>query len=143
MTTKVLAGSWTVRAHSRTYKFDLYDPEALEAAPTEVEAERGEPLDLTVYFNDTRAGGGRAESPEAKTRAEVEDLLSEMTVEKNGEWPRHDAKLFTAIGRDPQACEISLLFDSGSVSEPAAKRELQAIERLLVSAIDEDAKFDL
>lgn len=133
----------TFRRSLATYKFGLYDPDALEKARAEVEAERGEHLDLTVYFNDARAGGGWSECPEAKTRAEVEDLLSETVVERNGEWPRHDAKLFTAIGRDPRACEFSLLFDSRRTPEPGVKRELHAIERLLASAVDEDAKLDL
>ncbi|THV30216.1 hypothetical protein [Glycomyces paridis] len=119
-----------------TYKHGFYDPDALEELRTEIEAERGAPLDLSIYFNDARAGGGWPERPEAKTRSEVADLLEETVIEPDGAWPRHDATLFTAIGRDRRSCELSLLFDSRKIEEAAVEPALRAIEGLLVEAVE-------
>ncbi|MEU6859277.1 hypothetical protein AB0B28_10460 [Glycomyces sp. NPDC046736] len=117
-----------------TYKFGFYDPAELEPVRSEVEAERGAPLDLAAYFNDARAGGGWPERPDA----DPADLLGETVVERDGEWPRHDAKLFTAIGRDRRSCEFSLLFDTRCVREPAVHAALRAAEALLVAAAETD-----
>ncbi len=124
------------RAVMSTYKYACFDPLQLADLVAEVERERGEPLDLSVFFNDRRTGdrsdlGGGADplTPEAMMAALAETRL---------DWPvARDAPhepLMVNVEDAAGAVQVRIVFDTHHVAPATAEACVRAMQQVAVAA---------
>jgi hypothetical protein len=115
------------------YKYAYYDPEQLDALIATVERERGEPVDIAVYFNDRRLRGPDQAGP-TPTAEEIRAALDRTTFT----WLRiQDApfeRMFLHIEDSPDAIALTLCADTHHVSPADMRACLDAIESVIVAA---------
>ncbi|MFB9678913.1 condensation domain-containing protein [Streptosporangium vulgare] len=128
------------------YRHALYEPLRLMAMREELGRERGGPIDLSAYFNDTRGGGDWPDLPvvePAGDPAAIAGLTARTTFSVVGSWEHVDATTAQfIIGQARDACELHLLADTAYLPRPTVYALLRGMETLLVRAVAEGVPLD-
>jgi hypothetical protein len=123
-------------AHRRAilaYRNARYDVTARDQILATVEAERGERIDLTSYFNDIRVTDGWPSLPPMPaTAAEARALTEETSVYLVGTWDKQDSTLFASTPSAPDLARYYLLADTALVPRPAIESCLRNIESIVL-----------
>ncbi|WP_436763646.1 hypothetical protein, partial [Streptosporangium sp. V21-05] len=136
----------TARAGHRqaltAYRHALYEPLRLMAMREELGRERGGPIDLSAYFNDTRGGGDWPDLPAVEPPgdpAAIAALTARTTFSVVGSWEHVDATTAQFItGQARDACELHLLADTAYLPRSTVYALLRGMETLLVRAVAGD-----
>ncbi|MGJ6970133.1 condensation domain-containing protein, partial [Streptosporangium sp. G11] len=128
------------------YRHALYEPLRLMAMREELGRERGGPIDLSAYFNDTRGGGDWPELPAVEPPGDpavIAALTERTTFSPAGSWEHVDATTVQFIvGQARHACELHLLADTAYLPRTTVHALLRGMETLLVRAVAEDVPLD-
>ncbi|MEU8384322.1 condensation domain-containing protein [Streptosporangium sp. NPDC048865] len=127
------------------YRHALYEPLGLMAMREELGRERGGPIDLSAYFNDTRGGGDWPDLPavEPGDPAAIAALTARTTFSVVGSWEHVDATTAQFItGQARDACELHLLADTAYLPRTTVYTLLRGMETLLVRAVAGDVPLD-
>ncbi|MFF3442735.1 condensation domain-containing protein [Streptosporangium sp. NPDC002721] len=128
------------------YRHALYEPLRLMAMREELGRERGGPIDLSAYFNDTRGGGDWPDLPAVEPPgdpAAIAALTARTTFSVVGSWEHVDATTAQFItGQARDACELHLLADTAYLPRTTVYALLRGMETLLVRAVAEDVPLD-
>ncbi|MEV0421375.1 condensation domain-containing protein [Streptosporangium canum] len=127
------------------YRHAHYDPFRMMALREEIGRERGGPVDLSAYFNDSRAVGHWPNLPRAAREGDAAALaaLTERTrTFFVGAWPEVDATVFFATGPATDTCRLHLLTDTARLPRSTAYTLLRGMETLLVRSVAEDVPLD-
>ncbi|MFC7640810.1 hypothetical protein ACFQX6_07250 [Streptosporangium lutulentum] len=127
------------------YRHAHYEPLGLMAMREELGRERGGPIDLSAYFNDTRSGGEWPELPTVEPSgdpAAIAALTGRTTFAPAGSWDHVDATAQFVTGQARHTCELHLLADTAYLPRPTVHTLLRGMETLLVRAVAEDVPLD-
>ncbi|GAA4203401.1 hypothetical protein GCM10022252_61020 [Streptosporangium oxazolinicum] len=128
------------------YRHALYEPLRLMAMREELGRERGGPIDLSAYFNDTRGGGDWPDLPAVEPPgdpAAIAALTERTTFSPAGSWEHVDATTVQFItGQARHTCELHLLADTAYLPRTTVHALLRGMETLLVRAVAEDVPLD-
>ncbi|WP_329430124.1 condensation domain-containing protein [Streptosporangium sp. NBC_01495] len=128
------------------YRHALYEPLRLMAMREELGRERGGPIDLSAYFNDTRGGGDWPDLPAVEPPgdpAAIAALTERTTFSPAGSWEHVDATTVQFItGQARHTCELHLLADTAYLPRATVHALLRGMETLLVRAVAEDVPLD-
>ncbi|QFZ18896.1 condensation domain-containing protein [Saccharothrix syringae] len=134
ITLDVAAGSWdelfqaAAKANLQSMRHGAYDPRTRFAVTREVELARGTPLDLTLWFNDTRG---------AREAAPVLDPAAPLPAGEAA-WvrrtPHGDSTVFVYAYDDPAGTGLWTMFDTTRIPLADAEALLGAVEEKLVRA---------
>lgn len=123
------------RAVMATYKYARFDPLALAALIAEVERDRGEHLDLSVYFNDRRTGN-RSDLGAAPpvTRQQLTAALAATRLD----WPvardEPHEPFMVNVEDAVDAVDVRIVFDTHHLAPAAAEACVLAMEDVAVTA---------
>ncbi|GIH93332.1 condensation domain-containing protein [Planobispora siamensis] len=117
-----------------SYRYAHYDPPAMRALRAEVGRARGGEVDLSGYFNDTRAIGHWPNLP----AGDLASLAGRTRTFFVGAWPMVEATAFFATGPATHTCQLYLLVDTAFLSRSTAYTLLRGMETLLVRSVTED-----
>ncbi|MEU4540149.1 condensation domain-containing protein [Streptosporangium sp. NPDC023825] len=128
------------------YRHALYEPLRLMAMREELGRERGGPVDLSAYFNDTRGGGDWPDLPAVEPPgdpAAIAALTARTTFAQAGSWEHVDATTVQFItGQARDACELHLLADTAYLPRATVHALLRGMETLLVRAVAAEVPLD-
>ncbi|WP_440087013.1 condensation domain-containing protein [Streptosporangium sp. LJ11] len=128
------------------YRHALYEPLRLMAMREDLGRERGGPIDLSAYFNDTRGGGDWPDLPAVEPPgdpAAIAALTARTTFSPAGSWEHVDATTVQFItGQARDACELHLLADTAYLPRTTVYALLRGMETLLVRAVAADVPLD-
>ncbi|MFC4038537.1 condensation domain-containing protein [Dactylosporangium siamense] len=121
------------RAVMSTYKYASFDPLRLAEVVADVERERGEPIDLSVLFNDRRTGDrldlGDGATPE---------LMMEALARTRLDWPvardsPHEP-LMVNVEDAVDAVQVRIVFDTHHLAPAVAEACVLAMQQVAVGA---------
>ncbi|MGJ6964674.1 condensation domain-containing protein [Streptosporangium sp. G11] len=127
------------------YRNAHYDPYRMMALREEVGRERGRPVDLSAYFNDTRIVGHWPQLPAVEPPgdpAAIAALAERTRTFHVGSWPEVDATALFATGTATNTCELHLMADTAYLPRPTAYALLRGLETLLVASVAGDVPLD-
>ncbi|MFC4901625.1 condensation domain-containing protein [Streptosporangium amethystogenes subsp. fukuiense] len=127
------------------YRNAHYDPYRMMALREEIGRERGAPVDLSAYFNDTRTAAHWPNLPRVEPAgdpAAVAALTERTRFFLVGAWDAVDATVFFATGPATNTCQLYLLTDTACLPRSTAYALLGGVERLLVRAVAEEVALD-
>ncbi|MFF5246071.1 condensation domain-containing protein [Streptosporangium sp. NPDC000095] len=123
------------------YRNAQYHPYRMMALREEVGRERGGPVDLSAYFNDTRTVGHWPHLPAVEPPgdpAAIATLTERTRTFHVGSWPEVDATALFATGTATNTCELYLTADTAYLPRPTAYALLRGVESLLVASVAGD-----
>jgi hypothetical protein len=117
------------------YRNARYDPVAKDAMVASAAAERGEPIDLTSYFNDGRMSDSwPSHPPWPATAAAARALAKDTSVYFVRAWDRQDSAFFASTAYAPGFARFLLLADTALVPRPVIGSCLRDVESLVLEA---------
>ncbi len=116
------------RAQLQTSRHGHYDAEAMEQAIEAAEKRRGEPIDLTSYFNDHREG------PEPDLEAVELAGLPDGVFRWRSRWARQDSAFFFDLAGAGGGTTASLLVDTRLFPAGQVEPFLRAVQARVVAA---------
>jgi hypothetical protein len=123
-------------AQIATGKNAYYDPRKLAEIREQVEKDRGEELDLMLYFNDRRKTLAQSSATDTGTPTETAMWdavpLSRLTWGIRSDSP--DVKAFLDVNGSPDTVNVTLRSDTRSLRPTDQVRILRAIEEVLLAA---------
>jgi hypothetical protein len=135
---EVVRRTW--QAQIATGKNAYYDPRRLAALREQVEKDRGEALDLQVYFNDRRNAmaqpteAEQAPSEQAPTEQEMWDAVPQSSltwgVRSNGP----DVKAYLDINGSPDTVNLTLRVDTQGLTPGEQVAFVRSMEEILLAA---------
>lgn len=128
-----------VRSHSdatAAYLNAFYDPDALRELTAQLARERGAPLDLSAYFNDSRLVREWRKVPDEQiSHDEMARLRAKSELVPGRSLSQTDMTFcITVFSRDEALAIVTLLADTRWLSADACRRSLLAFEELLCEA---------
>jgi hypothetical protein len=121
------------RAVMATYKYACFDPLRLAEVITDIERERGEPLDLSVLFNDRRTGN-RSDLGDGADPADMMEALAQTRLD----WPvardsPHEP-LMVNVEDAVDAVQVRIVFDTHHLAPAVAEACVRAMQQVAVAA---------
>ncbi|MDI1462556.1 condensation domain-containing protein [Catellatospora sp. KI3] len=115
------------------YKYAYYDPERLSELVAGVERERGEPLDISCFFNDRRVRH-RDDSGPVPTAAQVEAAADRTAFRWLRQQDQPFERLFVHVEDEPDTLVLTVCGDTRHVSPADLRACLTGMAALAVEA---------
>ncbi|MCX4750209.1 condensation domain-containing protein [Kitasatospora sp. NBC_01287] len=117
------------RAQLKTSRHGHYDADAMERAIAAAEKRRGEPIDLTSYFNDHREG------PDPALDGAEPAGLPDGAFRWRSRWARQDSAFFFGLATAGGSTTASLLVDTRLFPARQVEPFLRAVQARVVAAV--------
>ncbi|MBV1855086.1 condensation domain-containing protein [Catellatospora tritici] len=115
------------------YKYAYYDPEQLAELVARVESERGEPLDISCFFNDRRVRHRDAPGPEP-TAEQVQAAADRTAFRWLRRQDRPFERLFVHVEDEPDTLVLTVCGDTHHVSPADLRACLTGMAALTTEA---------
>jgi hypothetical protein len=131
--------SRSAKASMHAFKHAYYDPDERLALLRRVDRERGEPIDISCFFNDRRGLGRPQPTGPVATEAQVRDALPGSRLRWTTGPGLSKQKLYLSINDTPDAIELSLSADTEHLSTVDMEAIVRGIEAVLVEMVADPA----
>ncbi|MEN3356830.1 MAG: hypothetical protein V7637_812 [Mycobacteriales bacterium] len=122
------------RASTRAAKNAYYDPYRSDELIAAVGRERGEEIELSVFFNDRRSQVGLPPPDRLPGRAEIEAALPRGTLRWERPLDRFDHALFIHVNDVPDAVDVLVCADTHQVGPADMEALVRGVEAVLVES---------
>jgi hypothetical protein len=123
-----------VRASTRAAKNAYYDPLRSDELIAAVGRDRGEEIELSVFFNDRRAQVGLPDPDRIPTTAEVCAAVARSTLRWERRLDRFDHALFIHVNDVPETIDFLICADTHRVAPADMELLVRGLEAVVVEA---------
>lgn len=121
------------QASLRAGMYGYFDPDECDRMLERIARERGEPVELSCYYNDRRAPVSQ-ESNRVASPEEISRLLPQTSLRWGGRLPAQDNRFFLHVNDSPDALDLLICADSRFLGPAGLERCAREIEAVLVHA---------
>ncbi len=122
------------RASTRAAKNAYYDPYRSEELIAAVGRERGEKMELSIFFNDRRSQVGLPPADGLAGPAEIRAARSRSVLRWGNRLDRFDHALFIHVNDVPDAIDVLICADTHQVGPAGLEALVRGVEAVLVEA---------